>query len=109
MKAWLFVGAKVVVVDFKDSGLPDGDGFDQDEVVVVREVVVICGMVGVRIVGRMGQTHPIFGADCPWDANCFRPVSSINTDATVAALKQAMRDHLANASGGLGIRGKIRA
>lgn len=108
MKPWLFVGAKVVAVKFGDTDYPDMPNVDHDAVHTVRDIVDCRGHIGIRLEGVTGCTHPLFGDDCPWDASAFAPVSTINTDATVAALKQTMRDHVANASGGAGIR-KVRA
>jgi hypothetical protein len=86
MKSWLYPGAKVVCVDCADNGLPDGDGFDEGEVCTVREVMVVWDQVGVRIVGRKGPTHPLFGPDCPYDANCFRPL--YDTSKQIEALRK---------------------
>lgn len=97
MKSWLFVGAKVAIIRAEKSSYPDMPTLDKNEVFTIREVIDFGYCLGIKLRGIAGCTHPFFGADSPFDARCFAPVSTINTDAAVEALKRLVAPVFARA------------
>jgi hypothetical protein len=100
---WLYVGAKVTPVRFGPEARAYG-GHDRvvDGSVYTVRGVVPCqgGHLGIRLEGVRGCNHPIFGADCPWLADAFRPVLP-DTSKQVEAMRSLMLDAV--------VRGKVEA
>lgn len=89
---WLFVGAKVVAVRFEENDFPDmPPSFERGEILTVRHVAEYGPYIGIKLVGIVGCTHPFFGSDCPWAADAFRPVSTIDTTGQVTAMRELMQ------------------
>jgi hypothetical protein len=92
MKAWLYVGAKVVCVNNGPLGVGNGcrwapgEEISEGEIYTISEIRVTGSEVDVRLVER---TRHAFG-DWAWGyaAERFRPVSTIDTTKTVEALKK---------------------
>ena len=93
MKSWLYVGARIVCV--KPSGDLVGGA------VYTVERITTLGGCGVEL-AETGTT----GKHGGWFAWRFAPLITDETRATVAALKQAMRDHVAK--NGAGIKRGVR-
>ncbi len=102
---WLYVGAKVVCVD-PGYSLPKLPQLVQGEIYVVAEVEERCGEIGVGILGYAGSPSERWGRWI-YAARRFKPLH--DSSKTIEALKQAMRDHVANASGGMGIKRPVKA
>ena len=101
MKSWLFVGAKVVAVEFGPEAVAFGghDMVSEGTPYVVREVVDCSGHLGIKLEGVQGCNHPRFGPDCPWRASAFKPLH--DTSEQVEAMKSLMLDAT--------VRGKVSA
>lgn len=92
MKAWLFVGARVVCVDGRESnscynhrpsrGVVEGETYT---IRAVQDHGIIKGGLGVLLNEITSNIAPS-GLEYSWAPERFRPVSTIDTTATVAQL-----------------------
>lgn len=113
MKNWLYPGARVVCVNVTPLSETAVVELVQNKVYTVRWVgshkhPLLGEDLCVRLEGIHRGTCPVFGVtDVPFMASRFRPLH--DNSKTIEDLARMMRDHVANASGGLGIRKPVNA
>lgn len=115
MKSWLYPGAKVVCVDARRSRhsflnpIRPECALEQGATYTVTSVGERTNAAGSHVVVHLAEIANIKPAgDLGYAACRFRPVLP-DTTKQVEEMKRLMRDHVANASGGMGIRKRERA